>query len=230
MGFPMHSAKEGFMMNSLLGKLSQRDRRALFAGITVLGVAMLIFLWLLPSLERIRRLDRAIAVEAKRLEQVRELYKAVSELSDRETRLQDQIKRRSTESFSVASVVESIARDAGVMEQVQYLKPEQGKLSEQFREALVSLKIGEITPTQLVDFLYRLESSERILRVRNLQLRPNPKEAGKLDATLTVFTLLPASAPARQPQQSEEPQLPQEAPEDSNRPAQPGGDPGGKST
>lgn len=224
----MHSAKESFMMTLPLSKLSQRDKRALLLGMSVLGVAMLTFLWLLPSLEKIRRLDRAIASEAKRLEQVRELYRAVSELSDREAKLQDQIKKRSTESFSVASVVESIARDAGVMEQVQYLKPEQGKLTDQFREALVSLKIGEITPTQLVDFLYRLESSERILRVRNLQLRPSPKESGKLDATLTVFTLIAASVPLKPPQQSEEP--PQEAPEDSKQPAEPTTDSGGKST
>jgi type II secretory pathway component PulM len=216
------------MMNSPLEKLSQRDKRALVAGLSLLGVAMLIFLWLLPSLEKIRRLDRAIAMEAKRLEQVRELHKAVTELSDREAKLQEQIKRRSTESFSVASVVESLARDAGVMEQVQYLKPEQGKLSDQFREALVSLKIGDITPTQLVDFLYRLESSERILRVRNLQLRPSPKESTKLDATLTIFTLLPATGPAKPTQQSQEPQLPKEALEDSKQPAQPEGDSGGK--
>lgn len=226
----MYSAKEGFMMNSPLGRLSWRDQRALLAGIGVLAVAMLVFLWLLPSLDKIRRLDRAIAMESKRLEQVRELYKAVSELSDRENKLQDQIRRRSTESFSVASVVESIARDAGVMEQVQYLKPEQGKVSDQFREALVSLKIGEITPTQLVDFLYRLESSERILRVRNLQLRPSPKESGKLDATFTVFTLIAASAPIRQHQQTQEPQLPQESPENSKQPSQPSGDAGGRGT
>ncbi len=192
------------MINKTLGRLNKRDLRALLAGAGVLAVAMLMFLWLLPSLEKIRRLDRAIATETKKLEQVRELHQAVSELNEQEVKLQEQIRRRTTESFSVASVVEALARDSGLMEQVQYLKPEQGKLSDQFREALVSLKIVEITPAQLVDFLYRLESSERILRVRNLQLRQNPKEAGKLDATLTVFTLLPASAPARPPQEAKE--------------------------
>lgn len=224
----MHGQKKGFMMDSPLAKLNQRDRRALLAGMIVLGVAMLVFLWLLPSLEKIRRLDRAIAMEAKRLDQVRELHKAVSELSQREDNIQDQIKRRSMESFSVASVVESIARDAGVMDQVQYLKPEQGKLFDQFREALVSLKIGEITPAQLVDFLYRLESSERILRVRNLQLRSSPKQTDKLDVTLTVFTLLPAAAGVKPPEQAEEPRTPQDAPSDANQPVEPSADLGDK--
>ncbi len=211
------------MIKSALGRLNQRDRRALLAGVGVLVLALLVFLWLLPSLEKIRRLDRAISLESKRLEQVRSLHQAVSELNQRETILQEQIRRRSTESFSVASVVENIAKEAGVMEQVQYLKPEQGKLAEQFREALVSLKIGEITPAQLVEFLYRLESSERILRVRNLQLRSSPKETGKLDATLTVFTLLPASPGARAPQEAKEPQPSQEAPGGPGQPAQPPG-------
>jgi type II secretory pathway component PulM len=198
------------MRPSALFRLSQRDRRALLAGTVVLAAAMLIFMWLLPTLDRIHRLDRAIAVETKRLEQVRELHQAVSELNERETRVQEQIKRRSTESFSVASVIEAMAREAGLMEQVQYLKPEQGKISEQFREALVSLKIGEITPAQLVDFLYRVESSERILRVRNLQLRPSTKEKDKLDATFTVFTLVPATGGPRVPQEATEPQSAQE--------------------
>lgn len=185
------------MSPPLLSKLSSRDRRALTIGFTVLASAVLVFLWLLPTLDKIGRLERAIASETRRLEQVRVLHQAFLELNEREALVQEQIKKRTAEAFSVASVVEAMARESSVMEQVQYLKPEQAKISDQFREASVSLKMGEITPAQLVDFLYLIESSERILRVRNLQIRVNPKEAGKLDVMLTVFTLVPATATPR---------------------------------
>lgn len=204
------------MSPSVLSRLSRRDRRALILGLAVLTVAGVVFGWLSPTLDRIRRLDRAIASETQRLEQVRVLHQAVLELNEREAKVQEQIRRRTAEAFSVASVVEAIARESSVMEQVQYLKPEQARVSDQFREASVSLKMVEITPAQLIDFLYRVESSERILRVRNLQIRVNPKEAGKLDLTLTVFTLLPAGAGTK-PLETEATEAAQEPPKQSQQ-------------
>jgi hypothetical protein len=89
-----------------------------------------------------------------------------------------------------------MAREAKIQENVQYLKPDQAKFSDQYLEASVSLKVTEITPEQLVDFLYRIEASERLLRIRSLQIRNHAKSPGKLDATLKVFTLLPSQGSA----------------------------------
>lgn len=178
-------------------RLSKRDKRTVLVGGILAGVLLLVFIWVLPSMEKIRTLDRALAAERGRLQQVRQLHRAILELKGQEKEVQEQLERRLSEAFSVASVVEGMARESGIMEQVQYLKPEMAKVSDKYRESSVSLKAGEISPEQLVDFLYRVESSERLLRIRNLQIRTSPKEAGRLDVTLTIFTLLPASAPAK---------------------------------
>jgi len=190
-------------------RLSKRDKRTLLLGGILVGALLLTFGWILPSLERIRILDRALAAERERLQQVRQLHRAILELKEQEREAQEQLTRRLSETFSVASVVEGMARESGIMEQVQYLKPEMAKVSEKYREASVSLKAGEITPEQLVDFLYRVESSERLLRIRNLQIRTSPKETGRLDVTLTIFTLMPSTAPAKTPEpEGPEPQGP----------------------
>jgi len=197
----MHGQEEDVMMGNLGIKLSSRDKRALVVGILILGIVLLFFGWISPRLERIKRLDRAIASETRRLEQVRGLFQAVSELNEREARIQEQMRKRIMDVTSVASAVESLAKETSVMEQVQYLKPEQAKVSEQFREASVALKMVEVTLPKLVEFLYRVESSERVLRVKNLQVRLNPKDNSKLDVSLVIFTLVPAGA---QPAKSEE--------------------------
>ena len=197
----MHGQEEDVMMGNLGIKLSTRDKRALVVGILILGIVLLFFGWISPRLERIKRLDRAIASETRRLEQVRGLFQAVSELNEREARIQEQMRKRTMDVTSVASAVESLAKETSVMEQVQYLKPEQAKVSEQFREASVALKMVEVTLPKLVEFLYRVESSERVLRVKNLQVRLNPKDNSKLDVSLVILTLVPAGA---QPAKSEE--------------------------
>jgi len=200
----MHGQEEDVMMGNLGIKLSSRDRRALVIGILVLAIVLLFFGWISPRLERIKRLDRAIASETRRLEQVRGLFQAVSELNEREARIREQMRKRTMDATSVASAVESLAKETSVMEQVQYLKPEQAKVSEQFREASVALKIVEVTLPKLVEFLYRVESSERVLRVKNLQVRLNPKDNSKLDVSLVVFTLVPAGAQPAKPEESKE--------------------------
>ncbi len=196
----MRGQEEDVVMLPPTLRLSKRDRRTLLVGGILGGVLLLTFVWVLPSMERIRTLDRALAAERGRLQQVRQLHRAILELKGQEREVQEQLERRLSEAFSVASVVEGMARESGIMEQVQYLKPEMAKASDKYREASVSLKAAEISPEQLVDFLYRVESSERLLRVRNLQIRTSPKEAGRLDVTLTIFTLLPATAPAKAPE------------------------------
>lgn len=193
----MCGQEEDVVMRLPTIRMSKREKRTLLVGGILAVVLLLIFVWVLPSLERIRTLDRALAAERGRLQQVRQLHRAILELKGQEREVQEQMERRLSEAFSVASVVEGMARDSGIMEQVQYLKPEMAKVSDKYRESSVSLKAGEISPEQLVDFLYRVESSERLLRIRNLQIRSSPKEAGRLDVTLTIFTLLPATGPGR---------------------------------
>lgn len=141
-------------------------------------------------------MDQVIGRERQRLGEVRRLHRAFEALDKRAAVAEEQLQRRTQETFSIASVIEGMAREAEIQDQVQYLKPGQAKFSEQYREASVSLKVTEILVEQLVDFLYRIESSDLLLRIRSLQVRTHPKETGKLDVTLTVFTLLPASPEA----------------------------------
>jgi type II secretory pathway component PulM len=173
-------------------RLSAREKRFLLGGCLVLFGLLLYLGWVAPTLDEIHRLERAIAADRQRLEEVRGLHRAFEALDKRKALAQQQLQRRTHESFSIASVIEGMAREVKIQEQVQYLKPDQAKFSDQFKEASVSLKVVEIQPENLVDFLYRIESSSHLLRIRSLQVRTHPKEPGKLDVTLTVFTLLPA--------------------------------------
>jgi type II secretory pathway component PulM len=175
-------------------RLSPREKGFLLAGVLVLSGLFLYFGWISPTLEEIRRLDKSITSERGRLQEVRELFSTFQTLDKREAIAEEKLQKRTQESFSIASVIEGLAREVKILDQVQYLKPSQAQFSEQYTEASVSLKVTQIEIEPLVDFLYRIESSERLLRIRSLQVRSHPKETGKLDVTLTVFTLFSAAA------------------------------------
>jgi len=74
-------------------KLNPRDKRAvLVGGILVLALAI-VFGWVLPRFDRIKSLDRAIAAERQRLQEVRRLHSAVVELNEREAKAQELLGR-----------------------------------------------------------------------------------------------------------------------------------------
>jgi type II secretory pathway component PulM len=172
--------------------MTARDKRILLIGGAVIIAIIILFAWVLPTLEEIHRLDRAIVKERKTLNEVRKFHRIFLQMGEREALVQEKLRKRAQESFSIASVIEEIARESQLMEQVQYIKPDQGEVTGEYREASVSLKATQIDLDVLVDFIHRVESSDRILRIQSLQIRAVPKVPGKVDLTLTVSTLLPA--------------------------------------
>lgn len=172
-------------------KLSPRDKRILIIGGIIIFTLTILFTVVLPNLEEIHRLDRAIAKEQKTLSEVRRSYEAFQEMGERQSLVQEKLRQRASETFSIQSVIQGMARESKLMEQLQYIKPDQGEMSGEFREASVSLKASQITLDVLVDFLHRIESSDMVLRIRSLQIRSLPNAPGRVDVTLTVSTLLP---------------------------------------
>jgi uncharacterized membrane protein YhiD involved in acid resistance len=173
------------------GRLSRRQKRTVLIGSCVAFLLVIIFAWVLPVLEEMDNLDRAIKRESKRLMEVRKLASTLMEINQKEVAVRKLIHQRKSRDFSLASVIETMARQSGVMDQIQAFKPRRSEFSESYEELSVSLKATQLNPSQLVDFFYLIESSEHLLRIRSLQIRTTPKGTGGLDVTMTIFTLVP---------------------------------------
>ena len=173
-------------------RLSNREKKTVVIGGIGLLILLIVFGWLLPNLDKINQLDRMIVAEQDRLNKIKKLYGDFQALNQRADTVKELIESRGSGDFSIASVVENMARQTEILERIQYLKPAYAPVSDVYREASVALKATLVPPEQLVDFLYQIEASDLLLNIRSLQIRIHSKEEGKLDATMTVFTLLPA--------------------------------------
>ena len=52
------------------------------------------------------------------------------------------------------------------------------------------MKLEGISLEQLVRYLYQIESPEHAVNIKRLSIKENKREAGALDATLQVLTLI----------------------------------------
>ena len=168
-------------------RLAKRERLLLIGGIALL--LLLIFFQLLSSG---RKEMRTRQKESKRLEKdLKEMYgfrNRYLALEERLKSFEESIVTRPT-NFTLFSYLEDLASQAGVKERIDYLKPEEMKVSERYRRSLVRIKLKGVTLEQLTRYLYSIERSPHSLGVRRLHIAPQSIKRELLDITFEVSTL-----------------------------------------
>jgi general secretion pathway protein M len=168
-------------------KLGRREKLAIIAG----GVAVVLLLFyrfgLSPALERLRTLDRLVAIKERELHQMktlRETYLA-------QKRLMEEVNRNLAQrgqDFAIFSLLEDLANQTGIKNNIKSMNPAVTMPGEVFRESSVEMRLEGITLQQLTRYIYDIEQAPQLLRVRRMHVKPRPANPDLLDVTFQVST------------------------------------------
>jgi general secretion pathway protein M len=168
-------------------KLGRREKLVIIAG----GVAVVLLLFyrfgLSPAIERMRMLDRLVAIKERDLHQMktlRETYLA-------QKRLMEEVNRslaQRGQDFAIFSFLEDLANKTGIKNNIMYMKPAITTPGELFRESSVEMRLEGIALQQLTRYLYDIERAPQLLRVRRMHIKPRPANPDLLDVTFQVST------------------------------------------
>jgi len=168
-------------------KLGRREKLVIIAG----GVAVVLLLFyrfgLSPAIERLRMLDRLVAIKERDLHQMktlRETYLA-------QKRLMEEVNRslaQRGQDFAIFSFLEDLANKTGIKNNIMYMKPALTTPGELFRESSVEMRLEGIALQQLTRYLYDIERAPQLLRVRRMHIKPRPANPDLLDVTFQVST------------------------------------------
>ena len=168
-------------------KLGRREQLMVIAG--VLAVALLLFyrLGLSPALERLRTLDRLVAMKERELHQM----KTLQETYIGQKRLMEDVSRSLAQrgpDFAIFSFLEDLAKKTGVKDNIKSMTPALTTPGELFRESSVEMRLEGIALQQLTRYLYDIEQAPQLLRVRRMHIKPRPANPDLLDVTFQVST------------------------------------------
>jgi Tfp pilus assembly protein PilO len=168
-------------------KLGRREKLVIIVG----GVAVVLLLFyrfgLSPALERLRTLDRLVAIKERDLHQMkalRETYlaqKTVMEELNRSLAQRDP-------NFAIFSFLEELANKIGIKSNIMYIQPALSTSGGLFRESSVEMRLEGIGLQQLTRYMYDIERAPQLLRVRRMHLKPRPANPDLLDVTFQVST------------------------------------------
>lgn len=166
--------------------LSQREQRVLI-GLGAFLVVMLLYLAVDSVVQGYDRLEDKIAGtknEIEKISRLRQQYmEAHEELVDIKAKL-DQMEK----GFSVLSFIEDLANKENIREKIGSVKPKKIPLNESYDENIVELRMDDVTLSKLVDFIYKIENSGHLLKVKRLRIKTRFDNRDLLNVTLQVTT------------------------------------------
>lgn len=170
-------------------RLSTREKGIVAGGgVCLAAVGFWLAVWE-PAQAHISLLERK--VEAKRAE-----LQTIHELADRFQKLHGQIDGieadlRRSRNFSTLSFLEGLAKKQQIQEHIVQMKPKGEEVTRHYRENAVEVRVEKIRLSDLVQYLFQVENSPHLLRVKQLRIRPRFDNADLLDVRFQVAAYEP---------------------------------------
>lgn len=167
-------------------KLSSRERWVLFGGIGFVFCFAVLQLVIIPVLDAQESLEKSISRKKQELNQIRELQQEYYTLKSEEGTVQARIDQRES-GFTLFTFLDRQATEAKVKKQIMYMKPST-VVGDELNEAMVEMKLQQITLNDLVSFLRLVESDENVVFIRRFSVQESGDKQGYFDSILQIVT------------------------------------------
>jgi len=169
-------------------RLTRREK--LLAG----ALAVLVSAWLLfvfavkPAIERTETLTRVISEKQDELQKLHARSNEYIFLRDSLSNLHTKVASQEEE-FELLPFLESLIQECGLMRKVVTMKQHVSQPEPKYYETIVEMRLESLTLRQLVDFFWKVESSEVLARIKSLYIKKNPTNTDSLDSVVEIHNV-----------------------------------------
>ena len=167
--------------------LAKRERYFVMGAACFLGVILLFELFVSPFFENRAKMQRGVE-ENKAL--LREVMDRSAEYEAKKRVSQDmaQALNKRRREFSLFNYLDQAAKKTGIDKHVKSMLPS-SKGEGLFKESTVDMDLEAVTGTQLMEYLYEIESPEELISIKRMTVKQNGKQDGVLDVSFLALTL-----------------------------------------
>jgi len=168
-------------------RLTRREKLLIIVSAVFITVWAIYAFAVKPVVARMETLERIIPQKQRELVMLRAKCEEYAMLHGSLDGLQARVASQK-EGFELLPFLESLIHQCGLAENVVMMKPHTVLLESNYRETIVEIKLENLTLSQLVDFLGKVESSNVLVKTRTLHIKRNLTNRDLLDATLEVHS------------------------------------------
>jgi general secretion pathway protein M len=171
--------------------LRSREKAILLVGGIAAAVILILSLFVVPSVTKVRSLSRSAAVAAKDLDEVRRLRPELEAMERDVRRKRGQINAQANASESPIARLTSAITEAGFPQSAVSLKSGGTRDGEFIREESFDLRVDNLTTLEALRLIGKLENGPLPVVIRSVRLKSRFDDDKYVDATLRVGFLLP---------------------------------------
>ncbi|MFZ0726122.1 MAG: hypothetical protein WAM61_10060, partial [Desulfobacterales bacterium] len=168
--------------------ITKREKYVIWAAVGLIAVVILLQAVIFPLVDKQRQMDRQIAFQTQALKEMLVLkaeYEGIKKIADSE---KGRVAGRSS-GFTLFSFLDTLAGQVGLKDRIAYMKPSKTTLENSpYDLSIVETKLQNITMKELTSYLYRIETSNNLVRVKGLSISKTGRQAGTVDAVLMAET------------------------------------------
>jgi general secretion pathway protein M len=168
-------------------RLTPREKLLIVASAVLVAVWALFAFTVKPVITRMETLRRTIPEKQSELAKLRARSAEYVLLREHLANLQAKVALQD-EGFELLPFLESLIGQCGLAEKVTKMKPYAVPLGSNYRQTIVEIKLDNVTLSQLVDFLWKVESSKALVKAKSLHIKKNPTNPDLLDSTFEIHS------------------------------------------
>lgn len=170
----------------MLNKFNKREKYAVYLAAGFVCIFIMVQFLVFPVIDKRNRLKRMLQVKKQTLADMINLkseYDSLRRQSEISTR---QIAQRSR-GFTLFSFLDELAGQAAVKNHITYMKPSTTvQKNSPYKISQVEMKLQGITLAQLTTYVYKVETSKNMVRIKRMTISRAGKEEELIDAVLQV--------------------------------------------
>jgi len=170
-------------------KLAAREKILIVAAAIGLMAALFYAYVMSPAIDELKKLDAKIPYMERQYRAVRRISDRCEQINSLISKVQDKLDKREG-NFQPRAFLDKLAKQVGMDKgQLKEIKPIKSTIeNDVYKEERFGVKLKKINIKDLVNYLYKIESSEYLLTVRELRIDPDKREPNLLNAKFEVST------------------------------------------
>lgn len=177
------------MIKSYWESLDRRQRSIAAFGIAFVVVVLVWVFVLSPLWEAKTKMERSIQSNSRKLAEMVRMDEAFADQEAQISRIKTVLAAR--RDFTLFSYLEKKALEARVKGSIRQMSSMQGTKTASFEESLIDLKMDRLTIRQLVEFLYRVESPDEMIRIKRITIDKMKESPEYVSAQILVASYTP---------------------------------------
>ena len=160
--------------------LTQREKRLLQLLGVILGAIVLLFMIVMPIIELKNRSDEKYKMNLANLSMLDKLYDDYREIDQELKRFDSLVKNTK----GVASLIEDNAESESILKNKIYVRDRPSRVQGKYKMISTDVKFEGINIENLMKFIYKMENSNKLIKVSYLRISSTIKGKNTYDAQI----------------------------------------------